>query len=53
MLRQIDADFREWMASSHPEIPPAEQGKRWQPYYDVWIGKNWRNYPGFWQGQWK
>lgn len=52
MLKKIDADFRRYMAANHPEIPAAEPGKQWQPYYDVWIGKHWRDYPGFWDGDW-
>lgn len=48
MQKQIDIDFREWMSENRPELEQPPEGQRWQPYYDIWIGKHWRDYPGFW-----
>jgi|GEM_PF-6679782 len=49
ITEQVDADFRKWMGENHPELEQPKPGFKWQPHFDVWIGKHWRDYPGYWE----
>lgn len=48
MHKKIDSDFRAWMSVTHPELKQPQPGFRYEPDYTIWLGKNWRKYPGFW-----